>query len=327
MNPSSSRRAVIAAGFVLAASAATAAPAYHLVDLGLDTSASAINDHGVVAGSTRNGAAVYRDGAWHGKPAGREAYAIDDALDLGGYAIDADYREQGLYWPAGGSAVALGLPAGESNLAITGVATGQAVGYSTLADGTSRCVYWSEATGTIALDIGSGDCYLAGINAAGQMVGRALQDGAAYPTAFIRQDGVVTNLGTLGGAYSSAAAINAKGHVAVTAWLADQGGNVIQHVALYDGRKLVDLGGGLGEVAEAFGMNDHDDIVGRFYAADRSAHPFVCIDGVMTALDSIVDFGAMKSIQANAIDNAGVIVGTGFLDRRTHAFMLVPDAR
>jgi len=56
--------AAIALACMLAATASTAAPLYHLVDLGPSTGSN-LNGHGEVSGAAQGRPSLWHDGAWH----------------------------------------------------------------------------------------------------------------------------------------------------------------------------------------------------------------------------------------------------------------------
>jgi probable HAF family extracellular repeat protein len=115
---------------------------------------------------------------------------------------------------------------------------------------------------------------------------------------------VMTDLGTLGGTYSSAAAINAVGQVVGSATLA---GNGTSHAFLYSGGVMTDLGtlGGSGSSASA--INDAGQVVGSGnLAGDLASHAFLYSRGVMTDLGTL---GGMNS-DARAMNAVGQVVGS-----------------
>lgn len=113
--------------------------------------------------------------------------------------------------------------------------------------------------------------------------------------AFIEQNGVLTDLGTLGGTSSAAYGINDYNQVVGSASLPDGS----QHAALWQNGMVVDLG-----PAVAYGINNHSQIVGQagFHVVWWNS------TGVMQDLGT---FGGTHAT-ATAINNNGQIVGTTY---------------
>jgi probable HAF family extracellular repeat protein len=169
-----------------------------------------------------------------------------------------------------------------------------------------------------------------GLNASGQVAG-TVDLAATVPTtgcppkhrpcvehlehAFVYQNGVMTDLGTLGGNLSYGTAINTAGEVAGTSQTSAE----IDHAFLDRGGVVTDLGTltGTGD-SEATGINDSGQVVGQSYSSSGSEHAFLYTNGVMT------DLGTLGSTSSSAagINNAGVVVGASDLaDGDEHAFV------
>ncbi len=129
------------------------------------------------------------------------------------------------------------------------------------------------------------------------------------------------DLGTLGGAWSTATAISANGQVAGYAQTnGASGGN---YDAFLDSNgTMTDLGRlSSNGNSFAYGINDSGQVVG---SANNGATAFLYSNGAMTDLNSLIAPSSGWYLQqANAINDAGQIVGFG-THGGTHAFLLTP---
>jgi probable HAF family extracellular repeat protein len=148
-----------------------------------------------------------------------------------------------------------------------------------------------------------------GVNPAGQTTGN-LPDGHA----FLDNNGIVVDLGTLGGTSSNAAALNASGNVVGDA----QSSNGSYSAFLYDGTmKSLGTLGGASSFAAA--INNAGQVVGGSETATGVQHAFVYSNGTMQDLGTL---GGPTS-SALAINNAGQIAGSSQLaNGLTHAFLI-----
>jgi probable HAF family extracellular repeat protein len=128
-------------------------------------------------------------------------------------------------------------------------------------------------------------------------------DGARH--AFSFSNGVMTDLGTLGGTYSCAKGRNTAGTIVGHSYAGDGA----YHAFSYSGGVMSDLGTLGGAQASATGINTAGTIVGASsITGDGTWHAFSYSNGVMT------DLGTLGGSQANAtgINTAGTIVGTSY---------------
>jgi probable HAF family extracellular repeat protein len=144
-----------------------------------------------------------------------------------------------------------------------------------------------------------------GINNAGQVVGTGDDLKNNHP--FLMSNGTVTDLGSLGGTWGHAYAINNKGEVAGVSEIT---GDVSQHAFLYTNGAMTDLGtlGGGNGWSWATGINDNSQVVGyASYLVPGAAHQhaFLYSNGVMNDLGTL---GGADS-QAAGINNLGQVVG------------------
>jgi probable HAF family extracellular repeat protein len=188
-------------------------------------------------------------------------------------------------------------------------------------------VGWAE--GYTAVDLGTlggGFSIANAVNNRGEVVGRsAIPNGPQH--AFIWQDGVMTDLGTLpGGNYSEAFAINNRRQVVGWGTVNEStctGFDGCWHGFLWENGAITDLGTlGAGFMSYAYSINDHGDIVG---ISTRADHPFDewhavrWSDGVMTDLGTVP---AARQTFSFGINHAGAVVGS-FTDAAGHTFPLL----
>jgi probable HAF family extracellular repeat protein len=163
------------------------------------------------------------------------------------------------------------------------------------------------------------------INPAGQIVGssdtsQAPGGGDNTSHAVLWQDGVMTDLGTLGGSGSQAWAINAAGVVVGVSYMPN---NLDQHAFLWRHGTMTDLGtlpGGW--VSQAYGINARGQAVG-YSTGDAALHGHAVLWGG----GKVTDLGTLpgdESSAATAIGPSGDIVGwsgEGSTTAGTHAFL------
>jgi probable HAF family extracellular repeat protein len=151
---------------------------------------------------------------------------------------------------------------------------------------------------------GTGHSFAYAINNSSQVVGGASTYDGFYH-AFLWQDGIMTDLGTLGGSYSYATGINNLGQIVGYS----QTSNGFFHAFLWQDGAMMDLGT-IGEPtypgsSYANDINDAGKVVGYSSTSTGVTHAFLWQNGIMTDLGSL---GGNFSY-ASAINNVGQVVG------------------
>ncbi len=144
-------------------------------------------------------------------------------------------------------------------------------------------------------------------NEAGTVVGTALNITLNKRAMLFAANQGPTDLGTLGGGWSRATAINNIGQVTGTASTpAEESAEESTHAFVWQNDVMTDLGTLGGDVSIGKAINESGHVVGLSFPADqRVFRAFVSREGVMTDLGTL---GGPAST-ANSINNEGVIVG------------------
>lgn len=163
-----------------------------------------------------------------------------------------------------------------------------------LAAGAAEAQVWYELTDLGSL-VGNGESLAWSVNDSGQVVGTS----GFY--AFLWEDGVMTNIGDLGGTRARAYHISNAGHIVGDS--SDELG--VYHAFLYFDGQMTDLGTIGGNRSVGFGVNSHGHVVGQSKTASGLYHAFLH-DGV-----EMIDLGTLGGTfsVAQAINDDGVIVG------------------
>ncbi|HVU88968.1 MAG TPA: PEP-CTERM sorting domain-containing protein [Pirellulales bacterium] len=185
-----------------------------------------------------------------------------------------------------------------------------------------RAVLWN---GTTATDLGAltpnGGSYAYGINNAGTIVGQSNNLPVQWIGGAIGQLGLPAGM-TIGAAYSVNEAGQSVGYSTPSS-------PFTLTATLWNGTQPVLLPSlGTRTDTEAFGINNSGVVVGMAeFGFQNSPRAFIYSGGTMQDLTTLVNQPGWVLQQANAINDAGDIVGIGTLNGQTHAFVLrtVPE--
>ena len=197
--------------------------------------------------------------------------------------------------------------------------SGQIVGRST----NSQAVLLSNGVTTGLGSLGSGDftSIAWAINDAGDVVGGSFGngvDGFGHDAmhAFLYRNGQMADLGSLGGSYCNASAINAAGTMITGyGWTVSYypGGPSMCYAFLYMNGHMTDLGTFGGQNSWAAGINALDQFVGYADMPSDVEHAFFYSNGQMKDLNGLVDSSATGWVlsEATDINDYGSITGYG----------------
>jgi len=179
--------------------------------------------------------------------------------------------------------------------------------------------------------------YASDMNSAGQVIGWFVDPASNQSRAWLWKEGQLQELGTLGGRFSRAHAINAAGRVVGEADTRDE-----RHAFLYSDGWMRDLSTLGGQDSVAHGINSSGQIVGESTTEPRAGrggssqrHAFIYEH------DSMIDLNRhlvgptapfVTLVEARAINESGMIIANGLDSRRTgrhgglRAYLLTPVA-
>ncbi len=199
-------------------------------------------------------------------------------------------------------------------------ASGVVAGFGNPGGKTHGFVYAPGGSAVDVGDLGGNFSSLSGINAANTAVGMAVQSGLVKA---VRYDGTLHALVTLGGSFATATAVNDGGLIV------GYGTNVSNQTlaARWTNDSTANTLGTLGGAwSMAWAVNTAGDIVGASLNASGEQRAFLWKNGAMQDLNELVDPASGWLLSAAyGINDAGVIVGDGFLNGAPRGFRLTPD--
>jgi probable HAF family extracellular repeat protein len=140
---------------------------------------------------------------------------------------------------------------------------------------------------------------------------------------FTYQNGTMTALGTLGGSWSIAYAINDNNEIAGQAYTR---GNRAAHAFRLSNGVMADLGTLGGSGSWGLAINNSGTVVGFATTKANDYHAFISTGGArMQDLNKLIPRHSGWVLgEADGINDAGQITGYGSIHGETHAFLLTP---
>jgi probable HAF family extracellular repeat protein len=246
--------------------------------------------------------------------------------DVDGYTVAVDGKSQGI--GLNSVSITTGLVAGVHLVTLDGMAAncrvdGESSRPVTVVERQQATVTFAvfcpavtgryESTDLGELDGGEDFSFANAINPAGQVVGYSNvgpgSAGSSITRGWLWENGIMTDLGTLGGASSVATGINPSGEVV---GYSDVGTDGTTHAFLWRNGVMTDLGalgGGYGDAlstySAAYGISAKGQVVGISLAPGGQSHAFLWDKGVMRDLGTL---GGSES-GARAINREDQVVG------------------
>lgn len=328
---------VLALGALVAGPAAQAAPTYHLIDLGPNTSVAGINHQGHAVGAyDRLGGkvGVWRDGAWHPSLPDGLANATgigrDDLVALNVRLING-LETAGAVLPDGQLVDFRAQLGTDSSRASAATSDGTVVGYFFETDGAYAFTYrdgtvtklpcTNEHVSCLAYAASPTRGWIAGVG--------PRKDADPWLLAAILFDGTSwKDLGTLGGWAADVSGVNRKGHVVGSSEIRPDDHRT--HAFIHRGKFMKDLHTLGGRDSHAYAINARDVVVGSSEVHERQDSAFYWDgSGPMVDLNTLVPhLRHLHLVDAVGINDDGWIVGNARgLDSSYHGYLLKPQSR
>lgn len=321
------------------------------------SAAFAINDDGVVAGSSQTSSSVVHAIRWSpgSKPLDLGALSSGNASSatginkglavVGGANVTSVASHAFLYVDPGpmkdiGHLDLGGLSPTTQNITAGGINdAGLIAGTSPLQLGAptysafTRAFVWKAGTMTDLGSLGGSNSMASAINQSGNITGSTSTPTAAEH-AYLWNGATMTDIGVCAGAASSRGrAINAAGHIAGWCFFPQVNGYPNGHPAMRDAFLWTPLGGmrDLGPLgnrrAEVFGIGSDDTVIGSMVSSTGAHLAFIApAGGPLVDLNTLVASGSGWVLnEARAINAKGQIAGTGMLNGVARGFVLTPN--
>ena len=239
------------------------------------------------------------------------AVAINSAGQVVGFSYPAGTAQRAVLWQ-NGTVTELGTLGGTHSSAIGINDAGQVVGWSSPEGNVGyHAVLWQGGTTRDLGTLGGTSSNAYGINDAGQIVGRSQTAGDGGYSAVLWQNatmksgsGTITDLGTLGGSWSEAHAINEAGQI--VGWSTTVAGE--PRAVLWHNGTMTELGTLGGTQSQALDINEAGQIVGWSTTAAGEPRAVLWHNGTITDLGTL---GGTWS-QGFGINDTGQVVGLSF---------------
>lgn len=322
------------------AAAAAGQTSYTVTDLGVlsganSTKVSDINKSGQIVGTSASHAFLWSNGVMTdlGTLGGSVsmAYSINDSGVVVGQASTASGEMHAFVWQSG-VMKDLGV-AGETSAARGINSRGDIVGVAYAKNVRGGAVLWSGGQRQSLGDLGpsgSGSTAIS-INDKGQIAG--VSSGFATNQGVVRAvvwlNGVISDLGALGGLHSTANAINAQALVVGWAEVTDNSAAAFQ----WQNGKMSQLASLVGSVTspgngtQAIAVSDLGVIVGSCVNSTGETHAVIWNNGKITDLNALIPQPGITLTRAKGINRSGQIVAeqqTNLDSPTTRAFLLTP---